>query len=78
MKCVNEDLLPIVMKLSVDPPCIVTLLAEPTSILELAPSNSKLPSPKLMDAFVELISMLVASNSNVPVLISKSVPVNLK
>ena len=57
---------------------MVTLLAEPTSILELPPSNNKLPSPKLIDAFVELISILVASNSNVPVLMSKSEPVNLK
>ena len=64
-KCVNDDLLPITIKLSVLPPCMVTALAEPIVIFLFTPSRLiSLELPKLIDAWVEEISILFASNSN--------------
>ena len=64
-------------KLSVLPPCNMTGLAVPSVIFESSPSSMILPSPKLIDASCELISMLFASTDNFCVAISTSVS-NLK
>ena len=72
---------PIAIKLSCAPPTIVSCLFEsavpPTKIFESPPSNLIAPSPILIDASVELISILFAFNSKFLVAISTSVS-NLK
>ena len=70
----NVVLDPIRIKLSVAPPCSTTLFAEPTSIRETSPYITMLPSPSDIEAWVEDISILFASNSNFSVSIATLVP----
>ena len=62
------EVLPVAMYPCVDEPTISTclLVVAPTLILLLSPSSIILPSPNDILAFVELISILLASNSNEP------------
>ena len=61
------EVLPVLIYPCVFEPTISTLFAEcaPTLILLFTPSSNILPSPNDIDALVELISRLVASNSKV-------------
>ena len=72
------DVLPVAIYPCVDEPTTSISLLEvlPTLILLLSPSSIMLPSPILIDACVDEISILFASNSNEPTWTVKSVPSN--
>ena len=74
------EVLPVAIYPCVAEPTISTclLVVAPTLILLLEPSSIMLPSPKLIDACVDEISILFASTSKVPVFISIVLPLNFK